>query len=193
MVRWLLGGIVAGIVYFFWGFASHMLMPIGEMGVKQIPNEDSVIGSLRGAVSDEGVYIFPAGNMSANAAEWQRETWEAKMKQGPTGFLVIHPQGQEFNFTRHLVTEVATNIGSALLAAFLLSRVRMRFAGRLLFVTLLGVFAFVTIIVPYWNWYGFPREFVIGEALDQVVGWFLAGLVLAAIVRCPDEKPAVKY
>ena len=35
----------------------------------------------------------------------------------------------------------------------------------------------------YWNWYGFPTEFEIAEAVDQVVGWFLGGLVLAALVR----------
>ena len=54
----------------------------------------------------------------------------------------------------------------------------------MLFVTLLGVFGFLTISVPYWNWYGFPADFTAAEAIDQSVGWLLAGLVLAGIIRC---------
>jgi hypothetical protein len=41
----------------------------------------------------------------------------------------------------------------------------------------------LSIGVSYWNWYGFPLDFTAGEAIMEIVGWFLAGLVLAAIVR----------
>ncbi len=37
--------------------------------------------------------------------------------------------------------------------------------------------------IPYWNWFGFPTDFIAAEAIDQVLGRFLAGLVLAAIVK----------
>jgi hypothetical protein len=47
----------------------------------------------------------------------------------------------------------------------------------------MGLFGFLSILVSYWNWYGFPTDFTIGAVLDEVIGWFLAGLVLAAIVR----------
>jgi hypothetical protein len=40
----------------------------------------------------------------------------------------------------------------------------------------------VIISVPYWNWYGFPLDFTGAQALEKIIGWFLAGLVLAAIV-----------
>jgi hypothetical protein len=48
----------------------------------------------------------------------------------------------------------------------------------------------VTVIVPYWNWYYFPADFVASEAIEHVVGWFLSGLVLAAIVRAPRAPAA---
>lgn len=113
----------------------------------------------------------------------------AKIQQGPTGILVIHPEGAEAMSPKQLGTELATNVVSALLAAWLLSKVASGFTGRVLFVTLLGVFGFITISVPYWNWYGFPTDFTTAEGIDQVVGWFLAGLVLAAIVRPIGSKP----
>jgi hypothetical protein len=38
---------------------------------------------------------------------------------------------------------------------------------------------------------GFPLDFSTGEAIMEIVGWFLAGLVLAAIVRPGATKPTV--
>jgi hypothetical protein len=43
--------------------------------------------------------------------------------------------------------------------------------------------------VSYWNWYGFPTDFTTGAALDEIIGWFLGGLVLAAIVRPAAKVP----
>ena len=120
------------------------------------------------------------------------QAWQEKAKQGPVGVLIVRPQGGEGMTPTTLGTELGTNVVSALLAALLLSQVRVG-AGywtRVGFVTLLGVFAFVTVIVPYWNWYSFPADFVATEAIEHVVGWFLAGLVLAAIVRAPGGKVA---
>jgi hypothetical protein len=47
----------------------------------------------------------------------------------------------------------------------------------------MGIFGFVSVLVSYWNWYGFPTDFTIAAALDEIIGWFLGGLVLAAIIR----------
>ncbi len=124
-------------------------------------------------------------DMSREASQSEKQAWEAKVKEGPVGVLIIQPSGGEAMSPRQLGTEFATNVVSALLAAFLLTFVRSGYWGRVLFVTLLGVFGFVTISIPYWNWYGFPVDFTIAEAIDQVAGWFLAGLVLASIVRGP--------
>lgn len=77
-----------------------------------------------------------------------------------------------------------------MLAALILSQVRVgaSYWTRVAIVTLLGIFAFVTVIVPYWNWYSFPADFVTSEAIEHAVGWLLAGLALAAIVRAPGGK-----
>jgi hypothetical protein len=190
MRKVIIGGLVGGIVIFVWGFISHMVLPIGEMGIRQIPNEDTVLAAMRTSISQPGFYFFPGRDMSRAPSQAEQQAWEVKMKQGPTGILVIHPQGSEAMSPRQLGTELATDIVSALMAALLLSQVRLGYWGRVLFVTLLGLFAFVTISVPYWNWYGFPTDFTAAEAIDQFAGWFLAGLVLAAIVRNKSQVTA---
>ena len=41
----------------------------------------------------------------------------------------------------------------------------------------------IMILVPYWNWYGFPPDFTLGQIIEHAVGWLLAGIALAAMVR----------
>ena len=57
------------------------------------------------------------------------------------------------------------------------------FGQRVALVTLLGVFAWLSISVSYWNWYHFPTAYIAGEAIDQVGGWLFGGIVLAAVFR----------
>ena len=45
--------------------------------------------------------------------------------------------------------------------------------------TALGLFSWLTLSVPYWNWYRFPLDFTMGSLLEQVRGWMLAGIAMA--------------
>jgi hypothetical protein len=188
--RVILAGILGGILVFFWGFVAHMVLPLGEMGVHALPDESAIIGAVRSTVKEPGFYYFPAGNM--NASESEQKAWLEKAKQGPIGVMVVRPGGGEGLSPRMLLTEFGTNTVSSLLAALVLAGAGagVGYWKRVGIVTLLGIFALVTVVVPYWNWYSFPADFVASEAIEHVVGWFLAGLALAAIVRTPRVKPA---
>jgi hypothetical protein len=43
----------------------------------------------------------------------------------------------------------------------------------------MGLFSWLVISVPYWNWYRFPLALTEGVLIEQVVGWFLGGLAIA--------------
>ena len=160
-----------------------MALPIGEMGIRPIPSEDVVLGTMRDKIKEPGFYYFPGIDHSKSISESEQKAWEEKVKQGPTGVLVIHPEGGEAMSPKQLVTELASNIIAALVAALILTQVRTGYFGRVLVVTLLGVFSVLSILVSYWNWYGFTIEYLTGETITEVVGWLLAGFALAAIVR----------
>ena len=51
---------------------------------------------------------------------------------------------------------------------------------------MIGMAGWVAIMVPFWNWYKFPFEFVRTDLIDQIAGWFLAGLVMAFILKKRD-------
>jgi hypothetical protein len=183
VVKVLVGGFVAGIVVFFWGAIAHMALPIGTMGIRQIPTEEKVVAAMKDSIRDPGFYFFPGHDMSKPMTASEMEAYSAKARQGPSGVLVIHPEGSESMSPRQLLTELGSSIVAALLAALVLTQVRSGYIGRVLIVTAMGLFGFVSVLVSYWNWYGFPTDFTIGAALDETIGWLLAGFVLAAIIR----------
>ena len=42
-----------------------------------------------------------------------------------------------------------------------------------------ALFSWLSVMVPYWNWYRFPTSFTVAGLIEQVVGWLLAGAVMA--------------
>jgi hypothetical protein len=189
MGRVSIGGVVAGLVVFCWGAAAHMALPLGAIGFRVAPNEEATVGQLQGALKEPGIYLFPGHDMSKPLSESEQAALFEKIKKGPTGFLVYHPDGGEAMSPQQLGTEAGTNIVCALLAALLLAQTRLGYVGRVLFVTGLGLFGSLIVSVPYWNWYRFPLDFTAAQTVEHVVGWFLAGLVLAAIVRPIVKQP----
>ena len=56
----LLSGILAGIVMFIWTSVAHMALPLGEAGLREIPNESAVLSAMQSNIGDQtGLYIFP--------------------------------------------------------------------------------------------------------------------------------------
>lgn len=188
MIRVLTAGILGGIMMFLWGYVSHVLLPLGHMGIQSLPSEETVLTAMRSAIQEPGLYFFPGMDMSKEPSPEEQRAWEEKYKAGPIGILVYRPQGEQPLALKQLLTELGSNILAALVAAFLLTLTQAPFAKRVVLVTLVGAFAWLSISVSQWNWYGFPTSFTTAEGIDQVVGAFLTGLVLAAIVK--PSKPA---
>ena len=181
----LLAGVIGGAVIFIWSFISHMLLPLGEAGIKTLPNEDAVIAALRDNAKEPAVYLFP-GFMSSDMTAAQQAEYNQKREQGPVGFLVYNPGSSPIMFPKRLMIELVTNIMSAIIAAFLLSQALGKLTGlggRVLFVTLLGTVPFFVIDASYWNWYDFPMKYVLAQLTDQVVGFALAGVAMAKILK----------
>lgn len=190
----LLSSIVGGILLFLWGGLYHDLLPFGEIGLRELPNEQSVVPAIKANVPEAGLYIFPTTGLPASATHAERV---AKMKEvsqkaagGPVGVLIYRPVGAPLS-AGMLVTECLTNIIQALLVAFLVAQAGVgRFASRLGLAFVIGLVAAITTNVSLWNWYGFPSAWIISNIVFLVIGYFLVGLVTAAIVKTSAPKAA---
>lgn len=185
--RILLAGILGGVVMFIWSFIAHDVLPIGELGVGEIPNEDTVTGAIQSSLGDKtGFYIFPGPGLSSDATREQKaegmKKIEEKMAAGPAGVLIYHPK-RVFNFPKRLVIEFVTEVVLTILAAFLLAQTSITsFVGRVGFFLVVGILAAIATNVPYWNWYGFPKVYTFGLMLTEIVAFFLAGIVAALVL-----------
>ncbi len=195
MAKILIGGVVGGLVIFFWGFISHMLLPIGEMGLQTIPQEEGLAAAMKQAVLEPGLYFLPGYDRSKPQTQADMQAHMEKISKGPYGFMVLYPNGRDASLAKRLPIQLGTNVVCALLAAILVSQLRPGFFVRVACVTLIGILASIMVVVPYWNWYGFPADFTLAQLIEHAVGWFLAGIALAAIVRpsaaAKPQNPAV--
>jgi hypothetical protein len=190
--RILLAGILGGIVMFIWTSIAHMALPLGEAGIREIPNEESVLTTLETNIGyKDGLYLFPGSGVAKDASrEEKREGMRramAKMANGPSGFLIYH-RNHPFNFARSLGIEFATEVVEAILVVFLLAQTSITgFGGRVGFVLTAGILAAGATNVSYWNWYGFPRPYTAAYITIQVVGFLCVGIVAALVL---GKRPA---
>lgn len=183
MVRILIAGIVGGIVMFMWSFVSHMILPVGEMGITMKWNETATLAAMKNDIKEPGFYFFPGGDKEDMSDPAKAEAWTAKYKAGPRGILIYHPTGDDPMGAGMMLKELSTNILAALAAAFVIASLVGGFANRVLAAGLIGLAGWLSIDLSLWNWYGFPGMYAIGQGIDQVVGWLLSGVAIALIVK----------
>lgn len=179
----MIGGLLGGLVMFFWGFVAHMLLPLGEMGVIEATpaQQDAVLASVKeNFQSGPGVYIVPMDKLAMTTPDKAKAAGERSLAN-PYALVVYHPQGVDTinHMGPNLGIEWATNTLSALLVAFLVSFASVGFGRRALLVLIAGVFGWVANAVPMWNWYRFPTDFTVAALIMQGVGWLLAGVAIA--------------
>ncbi len=189
MKRIVLAAILGGLTLFVWMFVAHDLLGLGEMGVGEIPNEAAVLSAMRAAIPETGFYIFPGFGLGPKPTREQRNAampeYMKKYEQSPHGVVIYHPPSGPFNFGVLLGREFALNVLQALLAAILLwcAASGRNYGARVGIVTIAGVLAAISTNVEYWNWYEFPGNYVAGYMTTQIVGFVLAGFVIAAFVK----------
>ena len=184
----LLTGILGGIVMFIWTSVAHMALPLGEAGIREIPNESTVLSAMQSNIGDQtGLYIFPGPGVGKDATRQEKNEamkhMAEKIAANPSGVLMYHASGRPFTFGKWLGVELGTELLEAILVVFLLAQTRIvSFAGRVGFVLATGILAAITTNISYWNWYGFPCVYTASYMLIQIVGFLLVGIVAALIL-----------
>ena len=196
MNRTFLAALLGGIAMFVWTSIAHMALPLGEAGIREIPNEAAVLSAMQSNIGEQsGLFIFPGFGLGPNPTHEQQSEamkhMDEKLAQHPSGLLMYHPAGSRpFVMVRHLSIEFATEFLEALLVVFLLSQTRLTsFGARVGFVTLAGILAAIATNVSYWNWHGFPVVYTAAYMFIQVVGFFCIGVVAALVLKNQKTAP----
>jgi len=134
---------------------------------------------LQESISERGFYMFPAKQGVPD------EQFAEQYEKGPVGLVVYRPTGFRPTSIVQRGIQFGTNLLASLVAAFIASRCVGGIVTRVMVVSSLGIIAWLSVNVPYWNWYSFPPGMTIASLINHVIGWALVGVVLAVIVKRP--------
>ncbi len=193
MARIILAGVLGGIVMFMAGAFEHMALQWGDRSFKELPSEQAVREFIGRQNLSHGVYGFPGAG--AHGTDEEMNQLKELYKQGPNGILFIGRTGEAMMSGREFGLEAGANIAVALLAAFIVSRLRVGsgFGLRWLVVVLIGVAGWFSVSASHAIWYRFHWDFVRDELMCVGLESALAGLLIAALVKpSADVQPATK-
>lgn len=188
--RIFLAALLGAVAMFAWTAIAHMALPLGEAGVQNTANDESLLSAMKSTVKDQdGLYIYPSMGLPPDASHAQQaeamKTYPEKLEKNPSGFFIYHPAGSRpMAMGKFLTIEFITELIEAFIAVWLLAQTRIvTFGGRIGFVVAIGILAAISTNVSYWNWWGFPTIYTASYMFIQFVGFFLVGLVAAIMFR----------
>lgn len=185
-----LGGILGGVVLFVWGTISWMVLPWHLMTLEKFTDEIAVAQVLTANAGQPGVYILPnAHKQDPSLPEAVRKAAEEdamnRAQLGPFVFASIAPRGWG-SMGSAMGIGLLNQIAAALLATWLLLNTKgLSYLARVRFLVMLALAVAVIAHVPYWNWWHFSTSYTLVAFTDLLIGWFLAGLVIAKLTPTP--------
>jgi hypothetical protein len=192
--RMLLAGLLGGVGMFIWSSIAHMALPLGEAGIKEIPNEAPVLAAMQSSAGQAaGLYMFPGMGLPPNATSQQKteaqNQYDQKLAANPSGILIYHPPGAQMMIGRRLTIEFLTELAASLLVVFLLGQTSLQsFGAKVGFVSAAGLMVAMLTNVQYWNWYSYPVTYTTASIFTQFAGFFVVGLIAAPMLKTPTAK-----
>ncbi|MGH7551119.1 MAG: hypothetical protein ACREMD_05130 [Gemmatimonadota bacterium] len=178
MRRLLVAALLAAIVVTLWGAVSWAVLPWHRMVMETVPDGEAVTEALRERVPGSGLYHYPGAEGGADP-----DAWMERYRRGPNINLLVFSATGSDPFSPWLLGRgFVLNLVAAFLAAALLAAAAPAlpgFGSRVLFIALLAGFAALQSRLVDWNWWRFPLDYSLVAAFHLVIGWTLAGLVLA--------------
>jgi hypothetical protein len=180
-MRVLIAGLLGGIVFFIWGAAAHMALGLGDKGFHYGTNYQATLAALKQDAPEGGVFMLPSVSQDKMQDAAAIEALSKESAGQGYAFVVYQPGGNPgmSDMGRNLGKQFATDVFSALIVAFVLNLGAFGFGKRVFVATLLGVFSWLVVCVPYWNWYLFPLAYTVGLLLKYAAGWALSGAAMA--------------
>lgn len=181
-----IAGIAGAVVYYTWGMAAWMVLPLHTPTIAGLPNEPAITDALTAQGLETGVYVVPWSSDAADMSD-PNSTFMRNHVSGPIYSIYYQREGSVPMGPSVLLGGLVIDLLAATLAACLLSSAVTgccrSYASRVGFVLGLGIFVGLIGHASYWNWMNFPLDYTLAFIADVVIGWTLAGLVMAAIVR----------
>ena len=180
-MRVLVAGLIGGIVMFIWGVAAHMALGLGSVGIGQPVNETVALSGLQDGLGDQpGVYLLPSLDPKQMGDAAVVRAYSIKAVRSPYAWVVYQPRGTDMmQMGPQIGRQWASDTLASLALAFVMGLAVVSFRRRVAIAAAAAVFAWLSSMLPYWNWYRFPLDCTLAALAEQLIGWLLAGAAMA--------------
>ncbi|MCB1106983.1 MAG: hypothetical protein KDK76_02685 [Chlamydiia bacterium] len=171
--------VLGSLIVFIWSSLSWTVFPFHQWTFKSFTHPNAVVRVIEQNARESGVYMIPSCENHGD------------VEDGPLILSAVRLEGINPNMGKEIAFHFLNIlIGTALIGALLkkCAPSLRRYGARVLFVLLFAFAGALLNQVPLWNWHFFSASFVFMGILDQVVGFFLAGLVMAAMIKVREES-----
>jgi len=189
MRQFLLGGLVGGILLFVWGALSWTVLPFNTASLHRASAEDALLASMKESMGAKGVYALPAmppkSGVQSNDEQMQKQYTE-RLKAGPTALVVFNPRGSEPMRTDQMIYGLVDDFLCALIGVWFLMRstaYESSYIARVAYFGMFGVLVSFFVHLTNYNCFDYPADYTVAMTLDAVLGWIVAGLGTAAVVK----------
>lgn len=175
------GALIGGVTVFIWSMLSWMVFPGHAQTYYQFTDEAEVAKVLKENALKSGIYILP--NMihySNNTPTKEIRKAEEILKTGPFVFASIKLGGMKKMGAVTLMVSLCSYILAAGAVSWMLLQTQgLRFLEKALFVAIIGLLVAILGVIPAWNWWHFSTAYTLIACVDLIIGWALAGLLMA--------------
>jgi hypothetical protein len=175
-----------GIIVWMWMFISWTVLPWHCSALKRFENESTVQEVISAVAKEDGIYTIPAlcKQDLPDPDQILEEIQQEELKTSKIIVMSINSSGFTPSSIIPHVVSLLTNIACALFVSLIVMLMAASGYGWKLFaITLIGLIAGIYAEVPLWIWMGFPLHNALIGIADLVISWFLAGIVMAGLIR----------
>jgi hypothetical protein len=126
------------------------------------------------------VYLLPSLDPKQMGDAAVVRAYSIKAVRSPYAWVVYQPRGTDMmQMGPQIGRQWASDTLASLALAFVMGLAVVGFRRRVAIAAAAAVFAWLSSMLPYWNWYRFPLDFTLAALAEQLIGWLLAGAAMA--------------
>ncbi|MCZ6531514.1 MAG: hypothetical protein O7A08_00965 [SAR324 cluster bacterium] len=188
ILRVIYGGALGAVVLMAFGYLYWALLLPPGTAIREVRDQPRLADALRSLLPAAGTYFIPHASASRQQSQGPRDGDHRPPPElrGAVAMVHFNPQGGNPLSAQTYFLSFAHFVLSAGLAALLLAVALPALATyrrRAGFVFGLALFATFAVRLTDPIWYRLPWAYFLYSSLYLLVGWALAALVIAAVVR----------
>ncbi len=182
----IVAGLAGAVTLFFWSFVSHEPLDWHDSYHLRFKNEEAVKAVIEKESPEAGIYMLPNPVVEGKSAEEVQALLEDAEEQRKTGISLFAAVG--IRNGKSMIESLGFQFLGSLVCSLIISLLlccqgQKTFLQRILFVEMAALFAFVGFMLPSWNWYSFSGTYMVVNLFDTLLGWGLAGAVIALVFK----------